>query len=310
MASTTTAETKRAPTGEIWPGLFVSESSPPEGPAPSTPSTLDTTAVTQQIRSLGYLFDVRAAARDQLGLKLQPFAANVPGWKNFVACGDPAYDQRITCKDCSWSKPIAYCCNKRWCPSCGPKLANRRARIVQIMGDLMQHARHVVLTARNEAVLTRRTVRKFQAALVSLRRSALFKQVRGGTCALEVTNEGRGWHLHAHLLLDVRYIDSGALAIAWAKRIGQAFAIVKVQAVQGDSYAKEVAKYIVKGTQLAGWEGEHSLQFIRAMHGTRAFVAFGSAKAGLEFARRAARPEPCSCEKCASTRLAVFPDVW
>jgi hypothetical protein len=160
--------------------------------------------------------------------------------------------------------------------------------------------KHIVVTQKNFQLLTRKKVRDFGRALARLRRQALWKPVKGGCVSTEITNEGNGWHLHAHILADVRWLDGGELAIVWGRIIGQEFGIVKVKDARGKSYLGEVTKYVVKPSQLAGWEPEEINQFIRAIKGVRCFAAFGTLfhlqrkiKAQLHLNRPP--PEPCEC---------------
>jgi len=90
-----------------------------------------------------------------------------------------------------------------------------------------------------------------------------------------VTNESRGWHLHAHLLVESRWVDGAALAWEWAKQVGQKFSIVKVKDARCEDYLKEIAKYVVKSSELASWEAEEIAEFIVAFKGRRAFGVFG-----------------------------------
>jgi hypothetical protein len=125
-------------------------------------------------------------------------------------------------------------------------------------------------------VLSKREIRFFKSRLLRLRHWKIFSNVKGGCCSLEITNEGRGWHLHAHLLLDVRYVDMEALSRKWGKTLGQKFAIVKIKDVRGTDYVKEVSKYVVEGSELAKWNGEHINEFVRAIKGINFFSSFGS----------------------------------
>jgi hypothetical protein len=130
------------------------------------------------------------------------------------------------------------------------------------------------------------------------------KQVKGGCISVEITNEGNGWHLHSHWLVDARWIDAGELAIAWGKQVGQEFGIVKVMDAREKSYAQEVAKYVVKGAEMAKWQPEHMLEFVLAVKGCRFFFTFGTLskerariKATLEAQKPPMAPCACGCEK-------------
>lgn len=167
-------------------------------------------------------------------------------------------------------------CDRLWCPLCTPRLARERREAVEWWTREVSQPKHVVLTCRNSETITRATVRAFKSAFASLRRSAFCRGWRGGFYSLEVTNEGRGWHLHLHALVDARWIDARQLAVEWGKRVGQDFSIVKVKDARDSSYLAEVTKYAVKASQLAAWSGGDVAAFVEAFTGVRTFGVFGS----------------------------------
>jgi hypothetical protein len=152
---------------------------------------------------------------------------------------------------------------------------------------------------RNFPILTRRKLRQFTKALAKLRRQTVFEHVRGGSASIEITNEGNGWHLHAHCLVDATWIPAGELAIAWARLLDQEYGIVKVKDARGADYLAEVTKYVVKSSDMAKWPGEHINEFVRAIKGMRFFFTFGTltthAKA-INAIILANRPPPAVCE--------------
>ena len=115
-----------------------------------------------------------------------------------------------------------------------------------------------------------------EARLRALRRRKFAKNWRGGFGTIEVTNEGRGWHLHAHLLIDADWIDGGQLARSWNAATAGAGYIVKVRDARPRDYLREVAKYVVKGNALAVWSGSQIFEFITAFSRERTFFVFGS----------------------------------
>lgn len=167
-------------------------------------------------------------------------------------------------------------CERKWCPLCQPRLAHERRESVEWWTREVGQPKHVVLTSRNTNTLTRERVREFKAAFSRLRRSKFARGWQGGFYSLEVTNEGRGWHLHMHALVDARWIDSRDLAVEWARCIGQDFAIVCVKDVRRGDYLAEVTKYAVKGSQLAVWSAEDVAVFVDAFSNVRTFGVFGS----------------------------------
>jgi hypothetical protein len=121
---------------------------------------------------------------------------------------------------------------------------------------------------------------------------------------MEVTNEGRGWHLHLHCLINARWIDEAELALQWDNITNHMGRIVRVKDCRGESYLSEVTKYVVKGNQLAAWQPSQIEQFINAFDGKRTFGVFGSLYGQrTEFAEfiaglKQAKPR-CDCGSCA-----------
>lgn len=277
-------------------GLSPSESSSAESP----PLKLERTGVNRQFQP--HLFDREKLARDTLFLKLMPFSESVPHWDNFKRCGQNT-TAVMWCGDCGKSHVLPYRCSLRWCPVCMPVLAHRRQKLIRLWTNTIKQPKHIVVTARNSSVISRERIRSFSKSLIRLRRSKLFSKVTGGCSSLEMTNEQRGWHLHAHILADVRFIDSGALSVKWGKLVGQDFAIVKVQDARQKDYTSEVCKYVVKGNALASWSGEEALAFVKAFDGIRNFTRFGTLRGRNEFIEECVKGEGAKCKSCKSTSV-------
>lgn len=208
-----------------------------------------------------------------------------------------------TCSDCRDWQAFDYHCNLKFCPLCNWKIARKRAEVIRHWTMLIKQPKHIVLTARNSASITRQTIRSFQQAFGKLRRLALWKSVKGGCVSIEITNEGRGWHLHAHVLVDAFWVCAKTLALEWGRLVGQDFAIVKVMDVREKTYLNEVTKYVVKGAQLVSWKPEEIAAFIGAIKGIRFFAPFGSLyklqrqiKSEIALLRPPAEPCKCGCE--------------
>jgi hypothetical protein len=223
-------------------------------------------------------------------------------WENLLRCGRE--EMFATCTRCGRFTKFFYACNQKFCPRCARKLAGRRAAILEKWSEKLKQPKHVVLTMRNFEILTGRSIREFRKALKRLRNEDCWREVTGGCATIELTHEGRGWHLHAHLLVEAAWVDAKALAISWGTLIGQNFGIVKVKDARDRDYISEVSKYVVKGSELARWPGELILEMILAVRGKRLFFPFGSLwgkqgaiKAQLALARPPGKMCECGCEK-------------
>lgn len=180
------------------------------------------------------------------------------------------------CKDCCTAKPFLNRCERFYCPECQPTLSRDRERSVGWWAKEMEQPKHVVLTLKNFPRINKRVVKWAKDAFSKLRRRRFAKNWVGGFYNWEVTNEGKGWHLHVHALVESKWIDAAVLSEEWQKVTRGLGRIVKVQDARRVDYLKEVTKYAVKGNQLAAWKGSEIAMFIDAFTGVRTFGVFGS----------------------------------
>jgi hypothetical protein len=193
---------------------------------------------------------------------------------NFERCGHEEIYR--TCENCGTVESFNYRCNLKWCPRCQQRLTQIRRGIISLWAKKIKQPKHLVLTHKNFPTLTRRIIREHTVKLAKFRRAKVMKRCSGGCCSTEITNEGNGWHLHAHMLLDVKWLDMEAVAITWGRLVGQHFAIVKIKDVREKSYLQEICKYVVEGSELAKWEPDEINEFVQAIRGLRMFNSFGT----------------------------------
>jgi hypothetical protein len=167
-------------------------------------------------------------------------------------------------------------CDLFYCPECQPGLANERRRQVEWWAAETKQPKHVVVTVRNIPELTREHISQVQKWWGLLRRRKFTSNWIGGFYSIEITNEGKGWHIHIHSLVDARWIDAPKLALEWDNVTNGMGRIVKVQDCRKKDYLLEVCKYAVKGSQLATWSSDDVAAFIRAIQGKRTFGVFGT----------------------------------
>ena len=205
-----------------------------------------------------------------------------------------------TCKECRTVETRYYRCSLKFCPQCNWRIARERAELLRHWTKRIEQPKHLVLTRRNETgVLTRKLFRQTMRAFAKLRHLKLWKPVKGGCVSMELTNEGRGWHVHLHILADVRWLDAGEIARRWGKLVGQDYAIVKVKDCRGAAYLGEVTKYVVKGAELVSWKPEEIAQFIFAIKGVKFFSTFGTLfklRREISVELEAEKPPPPVCE--------------
>lgn len=189
-------------------------------------------------------------------------------------------------------------CKKRWCPVCQKSIAARNKEAVQAIVANFQWPLHVMLSCKNTpspAGLShlRKSFQKF-------RRWKLWtSRVKGGVCGYEITNRGQGFHPHAHLLIDCRWLSltvkepsfkahpeliearckaaQQELSVAWGKALNQKQgAIVWVERVSAEDAIQEVLKYALKTSEMLELEGKIG-PTIKAIQACRTMTTFGKA---------------------------------
>ena len=210
---------------------------------------------------------------ETIRIKLSGLLDSTQFW-NFSRCGHENIYR--TCENCGTVDSFRYRCNLKWCPRCQQRLGSIRRNLISHWAKRIRQPKHLILTHRNFPVLTRTIIRKHTAKLAKFRRSSCASAISGGCCSTEITHEGCGWHLHAHLLVDVRWLDMEKVSVTWGKLVGQNFAIVKIKDVREKEYLQEICKYVVEGSELAKWEPDLINEFVQAVRGLRMFSSFGT----------------------------------
>lgn len=277
----------------------------------------------------GQLLDNNDDFAETIRVKLSGLLESNQFW-NFSRCGREEIYR--TCKCCGKWDSFSYRCNLKWCPRCQQRLGQIRRNLISLWAKRISQPKHVVLTHKNIPTLTRKIYRNHTRLLAKLRRTKFTTKITfewqrkksgrrrtirkwmpprptgktitshpwlGGCVSTETTNEGNGWHVHAHLLIDCRFVSAGRLAKEWAKLVGQKFALVKVMDVREKDYLQEICKYVVEGSELAKWAPDLINEFVQAQRGLRMFNSFGSLREMAPEIRReinAQKPPSPTCE--------------
>lgn len=180
------------------------------------------------------------------------------------------------CRGCGVAKAFRNRCDLLVCPSCQPKIARDRRDQISWWTKQIEQPKHIVLTLRNRAEISGDFVAFVLGSFTRLRRRKFATNWLGGCWSLEVTNEGRGWHVHLHILVDAPWVDSKKLSHHWNSCTAGEGYIVSVKDCRRTDYLQEVTKYAVKGSQLAAWPSADVAAFVLALNGRRTFGIFGS----------------------------------
>lgn len=185
-------------------------------------------------------------------------------------------------------------CRDRHCKPCQIERANKYAanlkkRLSQYAGRVERRFRFITLTLKtNEAPLDkqfRRLIRCFAALRayrlgdVSRRRTRNWwgRYVVGGCYFLEATYRPAGWHVHAHLIVEGRFLPVDELRSLWKCATGDS-SVVDVRELTGaEDAAAEVSKYASKGADAKlHAEGDRLAEWMIGTKSLRLCSTFGT----------------------------------
>lgn len=204
----------------------------------------------------------------------------------------------LHCTNCGRIHPTETRCNLKWCPVCARKRATRLSLKYKKASALMAWPMHITLTRTNLSTISAEQIGALKKGFKDLRRqSAWTTNVLGGVKAVELTNTGKGWHPHLHVLCDCRWLSnqvrepmkwdsrttkarlcreaSEELQQAWSRCIGQLMSSIKVRRCDGATAVSEVLKYAVKPGDLVT-SPDPIAEAIRAISAGRLVSAFGT----------------------------------
>jgi len=241
------------------------------------------------------------------------------------SCGS---EMRLVCQECTAVRVVRVGCKKRWCPCCAPGLAAKRVKKYQAAVLAMKWPLHVTFTITNKHALEAADLVALLKAFRRLRQRRIWKcTVRGGFVSLEITNRGKGWHPHLHVVADCEWLSlttspptkwmskaqkkniyaaaARELEQTWCELVGQKTASVKTRRKYGGaegarSLAVETMKYTVEPSALIECKGSAS-EAIYAMNKVRLFRGFGSCYR-LKLDDEVKEPSMCDCGECNSWR--------
>lgn len=292
------------------------------------PSCLETTELSSQFQNLED-YEIERQRLEALRLKiahrLRKEMRGLGGEENELAekealklegCDSEVW---LRCEACHAATRGRTRCKRRWCPTCQPMLAAKRAAKYERAAALIKWPLHVTLTKKNTKDLRKESLRELLEAFRDFRRSTLWtRSVTGGMVSCELTNKGRGWHPHLHILCDSRWLAEDTpppmpyhsrgrkaallkaaaeeLQKKWSPYVGQKSSSIKARRCSAQEAVREVLKYAVKGSELAECEGS-VFEVIRAMKGNRLYTTFGSLYK-LRSELKEPPKRPCKCGRC------------
>lgn len=183
-------------------------------------------------------------------------------------------------------------CKDRLCPVCNAYRASILARKVEKIGENMSNPHMLTLTANIENRFDLATAFKnFKHSMKKLKnnKSWFKKYIKGGVEHIEVVhNKNTGWHIHAHMIVDLNYdrkvnnlysVVSGYEVEPIKKELEIVLERVGLGTISDirpvtEGYGKEISKYCTKfGFDIADVQLK---EIVIGLKGKRMFSKFGS----------------------------------
>jgi len=151
----------------------------------------------------------------------------------------------VYCEHDGFKRKILIGCGRRSCPICRKRWYGQHFETLRALVAGWEHPRFITLTLKNIpdeefAARGREHVLFARLCFSKLRRKV--PRIEGGFYAIEITNHGKGFHLHLHVVYDGGYIEKQALKAAWSEITGDSF-IVDVKDVYD---ARGAVNYLLK----------------------------------------------------------------
>lgn len=170
-------------------------------------------------------------------------------------------------------------CRNRMCQACG---SDRGALITQNLIAVMKTTKPIfaTLTRRHSTAPLSDQISGLYKCFADLRRRNFWKEnVQGGAAFLEchVSEKTGLWHVHLHLILDSRFLDSRVLSTEWLAVTNDS-SIVDVRAISDlTKVGSYVASYVCKPCKASVYNLPEKLdEFIVSMRGRRLCLTFGT----------------------------------
>lgn len=149
-----------------------------------------------------------------------------------------------------------------------------RSKFLLALCKGMKHAKLLTLTMPRWTTEPKQGIRFIRASFMKLRRTKLFRKIRGGAYQVELIKKPDGWHIHIHVLFDGPFIPHQWIFTQWGRIIGVAVPQIDVRAASDPGAQVYVCKYASKSASFDA-SIEDIVDWYIATKGQRLFGTFG-----------------------------------
>ncbi|GAH95157.1 unnamed protein product [marine sediment metagenome] len=182
----------------------------------------------------------------------------------------------LYCNHCGYEHDVMLRCGDRTCPVCRENEFYRLFDGYKVAIEGKIGLKSVTLTLKNvpQGGLEG-TIDRLRASFNTLRRREPYATLwKGGIYALEIVNKGRGWNVHAHLIIEGAYIPQKTLSADWLSITGDS-RIVDIRYVRkAEGALWHMLKYVMKPPTVGS--SENKAEYNRVLKGRRLIHAWGT----------------------------------
>lgn len=182
---------------------------------------------------------------------------------NFLMCGEKSTS--MICPNGCGQVTSNLKCNYIFCPECGLRRYTKFIIKYKRRMKKWQNPKHMILTLKNKKQITRQDFIQFSTYWKNFReyikrynKNKLKNvpnptnyqiQIKEGIRIYEISNKGKGWHVHMHVLMESNYIQQETISKIW-KQVTKHSHIVYIKSVKGKALKQcinYVGAYMTKG---------------------------------------------------------------
>jgi hypothetical protein len=177
----------------------------------------------------------------------------------------------LHCRDCGKIWRSSMNCGHRTCKECRQKWFGRF--FSPVLGIVKEWPRvyFMTLTLKNFDDLQATDIKRLRGYFGKLRKRYSWN-MRGGFYVIQATNNGKGWHLHLHILYDGLFISKKALSAAWLEITKTSFIVDVKRAENPRTAVRYILRDFLQGPRI---RPEDFGPYERAFYGVRVIQGFG-----------------------------------
>lgn len=147
----------------------------------------------------------------------------------------------IRCSKCGYDHEVQGYCSDRLCPDCRKRkywhLYQGYLRILRGKSNLV----HLVLTVKNLKYFNKPAIKKIRKEFNQLRKRKIWQSVTGGMYVIQVSEKGKGYHLHLHVIIETKsYLPQSVISKQWRSITGSY--VVNIKQVKN----QRILRYVLR----------------------------------------------------------------